>query len=87
MTTDFFKVLKRNPGHWDIITDKGRAFRIRGGPGSYCAMDEREAPYPVTKFKTVGACMTFICDELMHELIVAEGQEATTIEAWNVKNG
>jgi hypothetical protein len=50
-------------------------------------MDEREAPYPVTKFKTVGACMTFICDELMHELIVAEGQEATTIEAWNVKNG
>lgn len=81
---EYFKVVRRNVGHWDIITDKGRAFRIRGGPGAYVAMDEREKPYPTTNFKTITACMSFICDELMHELIVAEGQTPTVIEKWNV---
>lgn len=86
-----FKVFRRNPGHWDIYTKdamgrEGRAFRIRGGPGKYLAMDERDRPYPVTEFKTITACMSFITDDLMHELIVAEGQEATKIEAFNVRD-
>lgn len=68
MTTNF-SVIHRNHGHWDITTKEGRAFRIRGTPGNFMAMDEREHPYPVTKFKTVGACMAFICDELMNEHI------------------
>lgn len=79
-----FSVIQRNAGHWDICTNEGRAFRIRGGPGKYFAMDEREKPYPVTEFKTIGACMGFICDELMFELIVAEGQKPITVEGWNV---
>jgi hypothetical protein len=65
-----FKVDRRNPGHWDIVVPgKGRVFKIRGGPGRYCACDERERPYPVTEFKTLSTCMQFICDELMHETI------------------
>lgn len=85
METHNFKVVRRNPGHWDIMTEEhGRAFRIRGGPGKYLAMDGREETYLVTKFRTIGACMQFICDELMHELIVAERQKPTIIEAWNV---
>jgi hypothetical protein len=81
-----FSVSRRNPGHWDVWTSGGRVFRVRGGPGHYKAMDEREHPYTVTTFKTMSACMTFICDELMHELIIAEGQEPTKIESWNVPN-
>ena len=79
-----FSVNRRNIGHWDINTSEGRLFRIRGGPGSYRAMDERGKPYPVTTFKTIGACMQFITDELMHELIIAEGQKPKIIESWNV---
>lgn len=68
-----FTVIKRNYGHWDICTDKGRAFRIRGTPGNFIAMDEREKPYPVTKgFKTVATCMAFIADEMMFEEITAD---------------
>ena len=82
---DNFSVTRRNFGHWDIYTkEHGRVFRIRGGPGRYSAMDERKKPYPVTDFKTISACMQFITDELMFELIVAEGQEGQTIESWNV---
>lgn len=84
-TPKSFQVVRRNVGHWDIVTEQGRAFRIRGGPGKYLAMDERERPYPVTEFKTLSATMTFICDQMMYELIVAEGQTPTTIEAWNIK--
>jgi len=28
-----FSVIWRNPGHWDIYSDKGRLFCIRGEPG------------------------------------------------------
>ena len=80
-----FSVVYRNPGHWDIVTKSGRAFRIRGGPGQYLAMDERAEPYPVTQFRTITACMSFICDQLMHQLILAEGQVPVVIEGWNVK--
>jgi hypothetical protein len=79
-----FSVNRRNPGHWDIYGEKARLFRVRGGPGKYLAMDERASPYPVTEFRTITACMAFICDTLMHELIVAEGQQPTVIESWNV---
>lgn len=79
-----FSVNRRNPGHWDIWNMDRRLFRIRGGPGAYDAMDERQPPFPVTTFKTLSSCMQFICDELMHELIIAEGQKFHTIENWNV---
>lgn len=79
-----FTVVHRNVGHWDILVSGGRWFRIRGGPGKYLAMDEREPPYSVLEFKTLTGCMSYICDLLMHELIVAEGQTPTMIESWNV---
>lgn len=80
-----FSVVRRNYGHWDIVDrERGRLFRIRGGPGKYLAMDERERPYPVTEFKTISTCMAWICDQLMFELIVAEGQKPRVIESWNV---
>lgn len=72
MSTNF-TVVKRNYGHWDICGNNGRLFRIRGTPGNFKAMDEREKPYPVTAgFKTVATCMAFIADELMFEEIVAD---------------
>jgi hypothetical protein len=72
MTTSF-TVNYRNFGHWDVYTDEGRAFRIRGTPGDFIALDERKAPYPATKgFKTVTSCMAFICEELMFEQLVIE---------------
>ena len=81
-----FRVGWRNYGHWDIYDDQRRMFRVRGGPGKYCVIDER--PEGVRKdtlhFATVGACMGYICDTLMWELIVAEGQTPRTIESWNV---
>ena len=82
-----FTVGRRNPGHWDVMTKDGRAFRIRGGPGHYVVHDEREgkgANDTRSPFKTVTACMVYICDEFMHEVIAAEGQEVTTIESWNI---
>jgi hypothetical protein len=87
-----FAVHWRNPGHWDIVSDNSRLFRIRGGPGKYWVADERpetreildKSDYKTPTFKTVGACMTFITDELMFEQIVAEGQTPTVIESWNV---
>lgn len=85
---DNFSVYYRNPGHWDICTDVGRVFRIRGGPGNYQTMDERDDKYrkpdAIKQFKTLTACMIYICDELMYELIVVKGQEPTLIESWNV---
>jgi len=81
-----FTVIWRNPGHWDIGTLKGRAFAIRGGPGKYYIRDERpdKNRSEMREFKTVEACMAYICDELMFEHIVAKGQKPITIESWNV---
>lgn len=80
-----FTVLYRNYGHWDVYQNNGRIFRIRGGPGAYCVLDERgERNTPKKEFRTVQACMTYICDDLMFELIVAEGQEPQIIESWNI---
>ena len=88
-TMESFSVIRRNFGHWDICTDTGgRAFRIRGGPGDYRVLDERvkENKKDNVRFKTVSACMGYICDELMYELIVAEGQAPQLIESWNVSS-
>jgi hypothetical protein len=82
-----FTVHNRTPGHWDICAEgHGRLFRVRGGPGAYWVSDERQdrPRRDSVPFKTVGACMSYICDELMFELIVAEGQEPIMIESWNI---
>jgi hypothetical protein len=83
-TMDNFKVIYRSPGHWDIYDSNRRIFAIRGGPGKYYIRDERHKEIPACYFKTVGACMAWVCDELMHEVIVVEGQQPTTIAAWNI---
>ena len=84
--TPIFSFTRRNPGHWDICSAKGREFRIRGGPGEYTVIDERpkEIAKSMKDFKTLGAAVSYITDELMFELIVAEGQTPTIIESWNV---
>lgn len=81
-----FSVNWRNCGHWDIYGDKGRLFCIRGGPGAYYVRDERDKSVNKSgkDFKTVASCMGYICDELMFELIIADGQTPQTIESWNV---
>lgn len=80
-----FQVVYRNYGHWDIWNEKGRIYRIRGGPGKYWVSGEHEMRHDQdNKFKTVQACMSYICDQLMFELIVADGQSPTAIESWNV---
>jgi hypothetical protein len=72
-----FTVFKRNYGHWDVVgVDRdgrtSRWFTVRGTPGKFSVQDERARPYPTTNFRTVNACMSFICDELMHEEITAD---------------
>jgi hypothetical protein len=83
-----FSVINRYYGHWDIIVDNNRWFRIRGGPSKYYVIDERPGepnkPFPKKEFKTVSACMAYICDELMFELIVVDGQKPQIIESWNI---
>ena len=80
-----FSVRRRNYGHWDVNTAIGRAFRVRGGPGDWVVFDERTLPGPDTKsFKEQSAAMSYICAELMHELIATENQNVQRIEDWNV---
>jgi hypothetical protein len=80
-----FQVVNRNYGHWDVWQNDERIYRIRGGPGKYWVSGDYSRREEKAKtFKTVQACMSYICDELMFELIVAEGQEPQMIEAWNV---
>lgn len=71
MTTNF-TIIHRNHGHWDICSSIGRVFRFRGTPGKFLVMDERARPYPVTEFKTITACMSFITDILMFEEITTD---------------
>ena len=84
-----FSVVRRNYGHWDITNrDVGRLFRLRGGPGQWDVIDERKGkgqnstmPPP---FKDQSAAMSFICAELMHELLTVEGQKPYEMESWNI---
>ena len=82
-----FSVSRRNYGHWDITNrDYGRLFRLRGGPGEWVVFDER--PQNVRKdtltFKEQGAAMSYICAELMSELLTVKGQSPYVMESWNV---
>ena len=80
-----FRVVYRNYGHWDIWQNNKRIYRIRGGPGKYWISGEHSRQDDQDKeFKTLQACMTYITDLLMYELIIAEGQKPTVIEKWNV---
>lgn len=79
-----FSVNYRNYGHWDIWNSERRIYRIRGGPGKYMVINEIERKAETKYFKTVQACMSYICDELMFELIIADGQTPIVIENWNV---
>jgi hypothetical protein len=67
-----FSVHRRNPGHWDITTRWGRAFRIRGALGNVMVSDEHmtsDGKYPPgwMHFDTVTAAMAFCAAQLMHE--------------------
>jgi len=64
-----FSITWRNPGHWDIYSEKhGRLFCIRGKPGAVVVRDERERGIPNREgFPTVGAAMMWICATLMYE--------------------
>ena len=82
-----FQVVYRNYGHWDITYQNGgRMFKIRGGPGKYIVIDERPGSRgnDTLYFSTVNACMSYICDLLMYELIVVDGQTPQVIEKWNI---
>ena len=81
-----FDVVNRNHGHWDIHElGGGRIFRVRGAPGACSVIDERGG-FLTDKpkmFKTVPACMAYICDTLMFELVATESQVVTRIEDRN----
>ncbi len=64
-----FSVGYRNPGHWDIYVDRGRAFRIRGEPGRVVVMDERKdtaRPFPRdnVEFRSVQTALIWCAEEL-----------------------
>lgn len=81
-----FNVYRRNVGHWDVSNSTGRIFAIRGGPGKYYVRDSRPEGQRKEDFKakTIALCMGYICEELMFEVVVAGGQEFSTIEPWNL---
>lgn len=90
MPVKHFDVRRRNYGHWDVWAwkspDEGeRIYRIRGGPGAYVVIGDHSRRHEsIKEFKTVQACMSYICDDLMFELIVAENQDFAFIESWNI---
>lgn len=88
MPINSFSVRRRNYGHWDINGAEGRLFRLRGGPGDWTIFDERsdKARQPSQTFREQATAMSYICTELMHELLTAEGQSPTVVEGWNVGN-
>ena len=80
-----FSVIWRNPGHWDIYCEQAKIYKIRGGPGRFFVLpvgirDKEEKK----EFKTITASMAYICDNLMHELIIVDGQEPIVIESWHI---
>lgn len=84
-----FSVIRRNYGHWDIVSKEyGRLFRLRGGPGEWDVIDERQGKGQnstlLPPFRDQSAAMAYICSELMHELLTVEGQAPHVMESWNV---
>lgn len=88
MKAESFSVIRRNNGHWDIVRGgHGRLFRLRGGPGEWRIFDERiNRLENVPLFKEQSAAMSFICAELMHELLTVEGQKPYVMQSWNVSS-
>ena len=83
-----FKFARRNLGHWDVVSAEGRLFRLRGGPGQWDLIDERIGKgqnSTMMAFKEQSAAATYICAELMHELLTVEGQTPAVMESWNIK--
>ena len=62
-----FRVVHRNPGHWDIYTDGGRDYIIRSEPGNVTAECHSSRPMEILTFKSVPAAMAWITDRLMSE--------------------
>lgn len=67
-----FSVGYRNPGHWDITTRYGRAFRIRGAGRDVVVHDERTddaRPFPrgSIPFTSVAVALAWCADALMQE--------------------
>ena len=83
-----FGIHRRNYGHWDVTCrEHGRLFRLRGGPGEWCVIDERERGKSKTiDFKDQSAAMAYVCAELMHELLTVDGQKPYVMESWNVSD-
>lgn len=79
-----FQVVYRNYGHWDIWQKNERIYRIRGGPSKYWVSGDHSRQGETAEFNTVSACMSYITDKLMYELIAAEGQHVEIIESWNI---
>lgn len=79
-----FEFVHRNTGHWDVVSNEGRLFRLRGGPSKFSVSDERVIGKGWVHFKTQTAAVSYICDELMFELIATESQEVKRIEDWNI---
>lgn len=83
-----FSVVRRNFGHWDIVTsDLGRRFALRGGPSKWYVRDERiELPKrSVHYFRDQAAAFAWIMAEMTWEPLRVEGQpEGHVMEAWNV---
>jgi hypothetical protein len=82
-----FSVIRRNYGHWDICTKEGRLFRLRGGPGEWDVIDERVGKgqnSTMLTFREQSAAMSYICAEMMHELLTVEGQQPHVMESWNI---
>ena len=85
--TPSFSVYRRNYGHWDIGSNDGRLFRLRGGPSQWDVIDERVGKgqnSTMLSFKDQSAAMAYICAELMHELLTVEGPKPHVMEAWNI---
>lgn len=84
-----FSFTRRNPGHWDVYSDRCRIFALRGAPGCYFVRDEREEGVRskdgiLIRAKSIETCVQRITEELMFELIIAESQDFTVIERWNI---
>lgn len=93
-----FDVWRRNVGHYDVSTnDAGRIAKVRGGPrgffvvienksiarnllGINASITEATAKY----FTTSGSALSWFIDQLVFEIIAAEGQKVETIDNWNV---
>ncbi len=68
-----FEVFPRDDHHWDVSTQYGRAFRIRGLPGEVIVFDERKfsatsprAPHRNRlAFATIKEALAFCAGELM----------------------